>query len=130
MSVGCETTEVADQKGPGDGAPISGFRFQVSGFLIWFPAILASLGLYAFALWFGELNQDEGWYLYAGRLVSEGQHPFVDFASTQGPVMAYVYALAQPLVRLWGVAGGRLFTALLGFATALCTALLAYRVAA
>ncbi len=96
---------------------------------IWSFAILASLGLYGVAIWYGEVNQDEGWYLYAGRLVSEGQHPFVDFASTQGPVMAYVYALAQPLVRLWGVAGGRIFTAILGFSTALAAALLAYRVA-
>ena len=94
----------------------------------WLVAILASLGLYAVAIWFGELNQDEGWYLYAGKLVAEGQHPFIDFASTQGPVMAYVYALSQPLVRLWGVAGGRIFTAILGFATALCAARLAYRV--
>lgn len=83
--------------------------------------------MYALALWFGEVNQDEGWYLYAGRLVADGQKPFVDFASTQGPVMAYVYALAQPLVRVWGVAGGRLFTAILGFCTALATALLAFR---
>jgi len=95
-------------------------------FLLWVFAALSVLGLYAVALWFGALNQDEGWYLYAGRLVSEGQIPFVDFASTQGPIMAYVYALAQPLVRLFGVAGGRLFTAVLGFTTLLCSARLAY----
>jgi len=96
--------------------------------LPWALAILAALGMYALALWFGEVNQDEGWYLYAGRLVAEGQTPFVDFASTQGPVMAYVYALAQPLVELWGVAGGRVFTAILGFCTALASAFLAHRV--
>ncbi len=107
-------------------SPISQFTLRLP--LLWLVVILASIGLYAFALWFGELNQDEGWYLYAGRLVSEGQHPFVDFASTQGPVMAYVYALAQPLVHLWGVAGGRLFTAILGIATALCAAFLTHRI--
>ncbi len=85
--------------------------------------------LYALAIWFGALNQDEGWYLYAGRLVHEGRHPFRDFASTQGPVMAYLYSLAWPLVRVTGVAGGRLFTALLGSLTIALTAWLAYRIA-
>jgi len=74
------------------------------------------LCLYALALWWGELNQDEGWYLYAGRLVSEGQVPYRDFVSTQGPVMAYVYGWIYPLVRGAGVLGGRLFTVLLGCA--------------
>jgi len=85
--------------------------------------------LYAAAIGFGALNQDEGWYLYAGRLVHEGRHPFRDFASTQGPVMAYLYSLAWPLVRVAGVAGGRLFTALLGSLTIALTAWLAYRMA-
>ncbi len=85
--------------------------------------------MYAVAIWFGALNQDEGWYLYAGRLVHEGRHPFRDFASTQGPVMAYLYSLAWPLVRVAGVAGGRLFTALLGALTIVLTACLAYRLA-
>jgi hypothetical protein len=98
-------------------------------FWLWGIVLSLVVGMYGFALWFGFLNQDEGWYLYAGRLVSEGKLPFVDFASTQGPVMAYVYALAQPLVAHWGVAGGRLFTALMGLATALVAAHLAYSVA-
>lgn len=80
-------------------------------------------------LWFGELNQDEGWYLYAARLVAEGKWPFLDFASTQGPVMPCVYALAEPLVRIWGVAGGRGFTALLGWVGMLLAARLAARLA-
>lgn len=90
----------------------------------------AMVVMYAVAIWFGALNQDEGWYLYAGRLVHEGRHPFRDFASTQGPVMAYLYSLAWPLVRVTGVAGGRVFTALLGSLTIALTALLAYRLAA
>lgn len=88
-------------------------------------SVFAVLGMYAVACWFGALNQDEGWYLYSGRLVSEGMHPFIDYASTQGPIMAYVYALAQPLVGMMGVLGGRIFTAGLGIATLLCAALLA-----
>jgi hypothetical protein len=97
----------------------------------WFTLGLLLAGgvaaMYAVAIWFGALNQDEGWYLYAGRLVHEGRHPFRDFASTQGPVMAYLYSLAWPLVRVAGVAGGRLFTALLGALTIALAARLAYR---
>ncbi|MBN1269089.1 MAG: hypothetical protein JXB04_05835 [Kiritimatiellae bacterium] len=65
-------------------------------------------------LYLGDLNQDEGWYLYAARQVAQGYVPYRDFAFTQGPVMAYGYAAAYPLVRAWGVAGGRLVT--MGFA--------------
>ncbi len=89
-----------------------GRGWRASGILL--PALAATVAVYAVAVWFGELNQDEGWYLYAGRQVAEGRHPFIDFASTQGPLMAYVYAAANPLVAVFGVLGGRLFTAALG----------------
>ena len=89
-----------------------------------FIGMLVLIGL---AAWLGDLNQDEGWYLYAGRLVAEGQVPFRDFASTQGPVMSYVYALAYPLVRIGGLFAGRLFTALLGLAAVAVTMRLAAR---
>lgn len=79
-------------------------------------------------IWFGELNQDEGWYLYAGRMVAEGQLPFIDFASTQGPVMAFVYAFAWPVVDMFGVLGGRVFTAILGLLCSFGAAWLAYRI--
>ena len=92
-------------------------------------AVAGMLLLYAVALWWGELNQDEGWYLYAGRLVFEGQVPYRDFASTQGPVMAYGYALAYPLVRAGGILGGRLFTAGLGVLSILLAGCLARRIA-
>lgn len=95
-------------------------------------AVLALAGWVALAvanLFFGELNQDEGWYLYAARLVREGQIPFRDFAFTQGPMMPLVYALAQPLVDAWGVGGGRAFTALLGLAAALMSVALAHHLA-
>ncbi len=36
-------------------------------------------------------NQDEGWYLYAARLVRSGQRPCVDFAYVQPPLLPYVY---------------------------------------
>jgi len=94
---------------------------------LWVIAAVVSAVLYAANLWFGELNQDEGWYLYAARMVTHGKLPYIDFASTQGPVMPFVYVLAQPLVGMLGVAGGRLFTAILGLACAVLAALLAAR---
>ena len=92
---------------------------------MWVLVFFASLVIYTVSLFLGDLNQDEGWYLYAARMVSRGQFPFLDFASTQGPVMPIVYVLAQPFVNLWGLAGGRLFTAMLGLLTALSAAWLA-----
>lgn len=96
---------------------------------MWSIALVVALTLGAANLWFGDLNQDEGWYLYAAGLVADGQLPYLDFAFTQGPVMPLIYALAHPLVTVWGVAGGRLFTVLLGLAAALLTAWFAARIA-
>lgn len=87
------------------------------------------MGLCVANLIFGELNQDEGWYLYAARLVQEGQLPFRDFAFTQGPMLPLVYAMGQSLVAQWGLAGGRALTALLGLFTAIAAASLAARIA-
>ncbi|MGQ9662293.1 MAG: hypothetical protein ACUVWX_08165, partial [Kiritimatiellia bacterium] len=96
---------------------------------LWCAAVVLALLLWAANLFFGEINQDEGIYLYAAREVTRGRLPFIDFASTQGPVMAFAYAAAYPLVKLWGVGGGRLFTAALGFAGCAIAALLARRIA-
>ena len=93
----------------------------------WAVVVVAALLLNAANLFLGDLNQDEGWYLYGARLVAEGKLPYVDFATTQGPTMPFVYAAANPLVKAWGVAGGRFFTGVLGFACCLATAWLAYR---
>ena len=46
---------------------------------------------------YGLPNADEGWYLYAARLVYQGQLPYRDFAFTQSPFMPYVYGLPQLL---------------------------------
>ena len=78
-------------------------------------------------LFWGELNQDEGWYLYAARLVAEGQQPYRDFAFTQGPVFPAIYAWAHGWVERWGVMGGRLFTAGLGWIASLLAAAFAWR---
>lgn len=94
-------------------------------FLLTFSAILL---LYVVAVWWGGLNQDEGWYLYAGRLVSEGQVPYRDFVTTQGPVMAYFYGLVYPLVALGGVVAGRAITAGLGLLSVILSMCLARRI--
>lgn len=90
-------------------------------------ALLLSVLLGAANLYFGELNQDEGWYLYAARLVRSGLQPYRDFAFTQPPVMPQVYALAEPLVARFGLAGGRAFTWMLGLGSSLLAGLLAAR---
>jgi len=96
---------------------------------LWIGAAAVVIALGAANLWYGDLNQDEGWYLYTASLVARGERPYLDFAFTQGPVMPMVYALAHPLVDRWGVAGGRLFTMILGLAAAVCAAFFAARVA-
>ena len=57
-----------------------------------------------------DLNQDEGWYLYAAGEVAEGRWPFVDFAYTQGPVMPAVYGALHGWMGSYGVEGGRWLT--------------------
>ena len=42
---------------------------------------------------YGQLNSDEGWYLYAARLIYHGQQPYKDFAFTQMPLVPYIYGL-------------------------------------
>ena len=90
-------------------------------------AAAAALVLGAANLWLGELNQDEGWYLYASRMVSEGWAPYRDFAFTQAPVLPFVYALFQPVMEHAGVAGGRGVTLALGLVAAFAAARLAGR---
>jgi len=98
--------------------------------LMWAVAVVVSAALLVINAYRGELNQDEGWYLYAARLASEGRMPYRDFAFTQGPVMAFTYALARPLVTASGLLGGRLFTVALALVGMACAAGLAARVTA
>ncbi len=93
----------------------------------WLAAGLAGVGLVFFHLLWGDLNQDEGWYLYAANLVRKGFWPYRDFAFTQGPLWPFVYSLFVPVVDQWGVTGGRVVTALLGGAATLLSARLAAR---
>jgi len=66
-------------------------------------AVVAVVGVVAYAVlsfvfvFRGRLNADEGWYLYAGRLVWRGQLPYRDFAFPQMPLTAYLYGLPQTI---------------------------------
>ncbi len=97
--------------------------------MIKYFAFLAFLVLGFAAVYMGGLNQDEGWYLYAANLVSEGRVPYADFAYTQGPVMPYVYALFVSIWAKFGLLGARLFTLFIGALGIFLAALTAHRFA-
>ena len=90
----------------------------------WLLAAAASLCLSFLAVWFGGLNQDEGWYLYAAQMVRAGRFPFHDFFYTQGPAMPFVYSALAPVwgpsSPLHGLLGGRVVTLALGFLSTFC----------
>ncbi len=96
---------------------------------LWAAAFAAVLALSAANLWLGDLNQDEGWYLYAARQLAEGKMPYRDFAFPQGPVQPLLYSAINPIISKTGLLGGRFFTALLGLSTALLAAGVASRLA-
>ena len=72
------------------------------------------------------VNLDEGWYLWASKLVYEGQWLYHDFAYTQTPLLPYVYGLWQRLFGE-GLYQGRVLTILLAIATWLISAASARR---
>ena len=57
--------------------------------------IVAYVGFSLAYLWLGQANSDEGWYLYASKLVFLGQVPYRDFAYTQMPLLPYIYGVVQ-----------------------------------
>lgn len=78
-------------------------------------AIALTLLLFAVTLLLAPLNQDEGWYLYAARLVCDGQLPHRDFFFTQGLGLPLVYSAFAWAWAPHGILGGRILTALLAF---------------
>jgi hypothetical protein len=93
-------------------------------------AALTAIGfaILAFAaVWLGGLNQDEGWYLYAAQLVSDGHVPYRDFFYTQGPVLPLVYSAFAWVWRAGGLLGARVLTLAIGAAGILFAAALAQR---
>ena len=82
----------------------------------WFLAAFGFVVLAFAAVWLGALNQDEGWYLYAAQLVSEGKVPYRDFFYTQAPVMPIVYAAFNSVWDSFGLLGARIVTICFGAA--------------
>lgn len=103
------------------------FSIQFLPILTLLLALAAAIGLYLFSIWFGSINQDEGWYLYAAQCVQRGEFPYRDFFYTQGPLHPLFYG---SFARFWsphGILGGRVFTAILGFLSCVFAGLLARR---
>jgi len=90
-------------------------------------AVVLTVGLSSANFFLGNLNQDEGWYLYAAKQVAEGKILYRDFMFTQGPMLPLVYGVLFPIVEKLGVAGGRLITTLLGWGAVGLSAWLAAR---
>lgn len=75
------------------------------------PATLlgfAFLILQHFNLHYGEINQDEGWYLYISKMIHNGASLYRDVAYTQGPVLPTVYGFLIDLFKIDSVFDGRL----------------------
>ena len=77
-------------------------------------AAAACVVLCAAAVWMGGLNQDEGWYLYAAKLVAEGKLPYRDFFYTQAPAMPFAYAAFAWAWAPGGLLAARAFTLAIG----------------
>ena len=92
-------------------------------------ALAAFVILAVAAVILGSLNQDEGWYLYAAKLVSKGEMLYRDFFFTQGPVMPIVYSFFSSIWDNYGIIGARVFTVFLGLLSLLFASHLAYRLA-
>ena len=97
-------------------------------FYVW-ATLFAFVVLAAACVWLGALNQDEGWYIYAARMVADGFVPYRDFAYTQGPVMPIVYSVFRGVWDAWGLAGARVLTLAFGAAGVFLASRLAARLA-
>ncbi len=64
-------------------------------FIITVGGCILFLAVTATFFFLGRLNSDEGWYLYASKLVYSGEIPYKDFAYTQMPLLPYIYGLPQ-----------------------------------
>ncbi len=74
--------------------------------------LVTQLGFFLFFSRYRFACPDEGLYLMAAKLVSQGQRPYLDFFYQQMPALPYVYGA---WMKLWGVSwdSGRLLSVLL-----------------
>ncbi len=89
------------------------------------PILLGFFTICLLVIFFGAVNGDEGWYLYAGRSVYEGHRLYTDFAFSQMPLAAYVYGIGQVLEP--GLITGRVTSFALVALAAVATILVARR---
>lgn len=80
--------------------------------ILWWLAIALFVAEGCFLFLFRQINQDEGWYLWAGKLVLEGKVLYRDFAFPQSPLLPYFYGIFQHLLGQ-GLYQGRLITTLI-----------------
>ncbi len=73
----------------------------------------------------GQVNGDEGWYLYASKLVFQGELPYRDFAYTQMPLLPYIYGVIQVIHP--NLFGGRVTSVLLSIGTLVLSMVIARR---
>ena len=92
---------------------------------MWGGALVLPIVLLILNVFLGNLNQDEGWYLYAAQQVADGLTPYKDFMFTQGPVFPYVLSLFDPVIDSFGVLGGRVINAILGWSSIVLAGFLA-----
>ena len=92
-----------------------------------FLAGIAFLVLSCLSVYYGGLNQDEGWYLYAAQMVKDGNLLYRDFAYTQAPLMPLVYSRLAFVWETFGLLGARVLTLSIGLAGILAAVALARR---
>lgn len=94
-----------------------------------YAAMFLAVALGSFVVWWGALNQDEGWYIYAAQMVRSGLLPYRDFFFTQGPALPFIYSLFTPVWAqgspLAGIVGARVVTFLIGLGGSIACAYLA-----
>ncbi len=103
-----------------------------SGDFPWRTLIVAGIASYAvftsLLLVTGQVNGDEGWYLYASKLALRGKKVYQDFSYTQMPLMPYLYGLPQRFIE-GGMYVGRITSVLLSLAACLLGVLTARKLA-
>ena len=91
-------------------------------------ALVAAVGQFILLAVYRRVNLDEGWYLWASKLVYEGQLLYRDFAYTQTPLLPYVYGAVQQATGA-GLYQGRVISVVFGLLMFVLSARVATRLA-
>jgi len=90
--------------------------------------VVVYLAITAVFVWYGNLNQDEGYILQAARRAMQGFAPARDFFYVQTPLQPYVYGVALAPFGI-SILSGRILTSLFALGTLLLAMGLASRLA-